>query len=62
MTKIDVAVSGLQVAVAAVRVDQGRMPGILEKLADGQQNYGARLNAIEGRPAIIEKHTGLVRA
>jgi hypothetical protein len=37
-------------------------PGILEKLADGQQNHGARPNAIKGRPAIIEKHTGLMKA
>ena len=35
---------------------------LLGKLYEIQQNNGARLNAIEGRLAIIEKHTGLVQA
>jgi hypothetical protein len=36
--------------------------GLLEKINETQQNYGARLNAIDGRLAIIERHTGLVKA
>ena len=35
---------------------------LLEKINEIQQNNGARLNAIDGRLAIIEKHTGLVKA
>ena len=35
---------------------------ILEKLLATQQNQGARLNAIDGRLAIIEGHIGLVKA
>jgi hypothetical protein len=36
--------------------------GLLEKLAEIQANNGARLNTMDGRLAIIEKHTGLVKA
>ena len=36
--------------------------GLLEKINEMQQNQGARLNAIDGRLALIEKHTGLVKA
>ena len=35
---------------------------LLGKLYEIQQNNGARLNAIDGRLAIIERHTGLVKA
>lgn len=35
---------------------------LLEKLADTQANQGARLNAIDGRLALIERHTGMVQA
>jgi hypothetical protein len=35
---------------------------LLGKLYETQQNNGARLNVIDGRLAIIEKHTGLVKA
>ena len=35
---------------------------VLGKLYEIQLNNGARLNVIEGRLAIIEKHTGLVKA
>ena len=34
----------------------------LEKLAETQANQGARLNAIDGRLALIKKHTGMVKA
>ena len=53
-------VSELQVAVAAIRADQGRANELLEKISETQQNQGARLDAIDGRLALIEKHTGLV--
>ena len=35
---------------------------LLGKLYEIQQNNGARLNVLDGRLAIIEKHTGLVKA
>ncbi len=52
----------LQVAIAAIRADQGRTNELLEQVHEVQQNNGARLNVIDGRLAIIEKHTGLVKA
>jgi len=36
--------------------------GLLEKITEVQQNNGARLNAIDGRLALIERHTGMVQA
>jgi hypothetical protein len=56
------SVSELQREVAAMRVDQGRANEALERLADTQANQGARLNAIDGRLALIERHTGMVKA
>jgi hypothetical protein len=52
----------LSVEIAAMRADQHRTNEILEKVAETQRNHGARLNAIDGRLAIIEEHTGLVKA
>ena len=60
-------------AVAATQDHQGQVlerhssilehhSEILEKLAETQANQGARLNAIDGRLALIEKHTGMVKA
>ncbi len=49
-------------AVTAIAVTQERHSEILGKLVEIQANQGARLNVIEGRLAIIEKHTGLVKA
>ena len=34
---------------------------LLEKILETQHNYGYRLNAIDGRLTLIEKHTGLVK-
>jgi hypothetical protein len=45
-----------------MRTDQSRATDLLEKIYETQQNHGTRLNAIDGRLAIIEKHTGLVKA
>jgi len=56
------SVSELQHEVAAMRVDQGRTNEMLEKISEIQQNQGARLNTMDGRLAIIEKHFGLVKA
>jgi hypothetical protein len=53
--KLAADVSELQVSVEAIRTDQGRTN-------ETQQNHGARLNAIDGRLALIEQHTGLVKA
>ena len=36
--------------------------GLLESINEVQANNGGRLNVIEGRLAIIEKRTGLVKA
>ena len=35
---------------------------LLEQIAEQQRSHGGRLNVIDGRLAIIEKHTGLVKA
>lgn len=56
------SVSELQHTVAAMRIDQGRMHVLLEHLHETQQNQGARLNVIDGRLALIEKHAGMVKA
>jgi hypothetical protein len=55
-------VSELQHAMAATRADLAVVKGTVEKVYETQQNHGARLNVIDGRLAIIEKHTGLVKA
>jgi hypothetical protein len=55
-------IAELQVEFAAMRVDQGRAGKLLEEIHETQRNHGARLNVIDGRLAIIEKHTGLVQA
>jgi hypothetical protein len=55
-------VSELQITIAAMRADQTRANELLEKVHETQQNQGARLNAIDGRLALIEKHTGMVKA
>jgi methionine synthase I (cobalamin-dependent) len=34
----------------------------VKTISEVQKNQGARLNVIEGRLAIIEQHTGLVKA
>jgi hypothetical protein len=60
--KLAADVSELQVTVAAIRADQGRTNELLEQVHKTQANHGARLNAIDGRLAIIEERTGLVKA
>jgi outer membrane murein-binding lipoprotein Lpp len=55
-------VSELQIAVAAMRADQTRANELLETVTETQKNQGMRLNAIDGRLALIEKHSGLVKA
>jgi hypothetical protein len=54
--------SELEVTLTAMRADQTRASELLETVAETQKNQGARLNVIEGRLALIEKHTGLVKA
>jgi hypothetical protein len=49
-------------AVTAIAVVQEQHSEILGTISEIQANQGARLNVIEGRLAIIEKHTGLVKA
>ncbi len=60
--KVEAAVSEMQIALAATRVDVGAIKADLEAVRETQQNQGARLNVIDGRLAIIEKHAGLVKA
>jgi phosphoenolpyruvate-protein kinase (PTS system EI component) len=55
-------VSELQHAMAATRADLAIVKDTVEKILETQQNHGARLNVIDGHLAIIEKHTGLVKA
>jgi hypothetical protein len=45
-----------------MRADQTRANELLETVTETQKNQGMRLNAIDGRLALIEKHTGLVKA
>ena len=52
----------LQVAVAALSVDLKDTKKTVEQIHETQKNQGARLNVIEGRLALIEKHTGMVQA
>ena len=52
-------VSDAVTAVAAVQELHGEM---LSKIFEIRAHQGARLNAIDGRLAIIEPHTGLVKA
>jgi hypothetical protein len=51
-----------QHAMAATRADPAIVKDTVENIYESQQNHGARLNVIDGRLAIIEKHTGLVEA
>jgi len=48
-------------AVTAIAATQERHSEILCRLAEIQASQGARLNTIDGRLAIIEKHIGLVQ-
>jgi hypothetical protein len=52
----------LAVEAAAMRTDQHRTNELLETVAKTQQNQGARLNAIDGRLALIEQRIGMVGA
>ena len=49
-------------AVAAVAATQQHHSELLKHVLEMQRSHGGRLNAIEGRLAIIERHTGLVEA
>jgi hypothetical protein len=62
LDSMDQRLTEIEVSLAAARADQTRANGLLETVADVQKNQGARLNVIEGRLALIEKHTGMVNA
>jgi len=62
LEKLSGSVSELQVAVAALSVDLKETKRTVEQVHETQKNQGARLNAIDGRLALIEKHTGMVQA
>ena len=49
-------------AVTEIAGVQERHSELLGKIVEIQANQGARLNAIDGRLALIEKHTGMVKA
>jgi hypothetical protein len=59
---VDRRLSEMEISLAATRADQHRTNELLETVVETQKNQGARLNVIEGRLALIEKHTGLVKA
>jgi len=50
------------IAIAAISADLKIAKHLLEQVHDTQKNQGARLNAIDGRLALIEKHVGMVQA
>ena len=54
--------SELSIAIAATRADMALVKDDVAKIAETQQIHGARLNIIDARLAMIEKHTGLVKA
>jgi chromosome segregation ATPase len=62
VSQLQGSVSELQVAVAALSVDLKETKKTVEQVHETQKNQGARLNAIDGRLALIEKHTGMVQA
>lgn len=49
-------------AVTAIATTQEHHSELLAKMYEIQASNGGRLNVIDGRLAIIEKHTGLVKA
>jgi hypothetical protein len=59
---VDRRLAEVEVSVGAMRVDQTRATKLIEEIHETQRNHGGRLNVIDGRLAIIEKHTGLVKA
>ena len=54
--------SELSIAIAATRADMALVKDDVAKIAETEQIHGARLNIIDARLAMIEKHTGLVKA
>jgi septal ring factor EnvC (AmiA/AmiB activator) len=62
IAELQMSVAAMQVSVAAIRTEQGPTSSLVEKIHATQQNHGARLNAIDGRLAIIEGSVGLVKA
>jgi chromosome segregation ATPase len=62
VSELKADVSELRHAIAATRTDLAIVKDTVEKIYETQQNHGARLNVLDGRLAIIEKHTGLVKA
>lgn len=60
--KLEAGQQELQVALAATRSDLAIVKNDVSEIRDTQINHGHRLNAIEGRIALIEKHTVLVKA
>jgi len=69
LNNLDADMAEVQVSLAATRADLGivkadvaAIKADVETVREVQQNQGARLNVIEGRLALIEKHTGLVKA
>jgi hypothetical protein len=55
-------VSELSIGIAALSTDLKATKAVVDKIHETQKNHGARLNAIDGRLAIIEGHAGLVKA
>jgi chromosome segregation ATPase len=60
--KLEASAQEMQITLAATRRDLAIVKDKVEEIHETQQNHGARLNAIDGRLAIIEKRSGLVKA
>jgi septal ring factor EnvC (AmiA/AmiB activator) len=60
--ELQIALAATRVDVAAVKADIVTIRADVETIRETQQNQGARLNVIDGRLAILEKHAGLVKA
>jgi hypothetical protein len=55
-------VSELSIGIAALSADLKATKAVVDKIHETQRSHGARLNTIDGRIAIIEGSTGLVKA
>jgi hypothetical protein len=69
LNNLDADMAEVQVSLATTRADLGivkadveAIKADVEAIREVQQNQGARLNVIDGRLAIIERQTGLVKA
>jgi DNA repair ATPase RecN len=53
-------ISEIQIAVAAISTDLKAVKADVAGIAAVQKNQGERLNAIDGRLGLLEKHIGII--